>query len=183
MSAVYVMSSLVPTTLNNIDPRKLSVFPNYLVIYTLHHYDPQLLTGLIVLVYYSKSQQLRDFFKREWLEMFRYFKKEWGYIDSWYLQWSINCFQRQSCHFLNGLTPASFFVYFPFSHQVEWNSDRLDMSRTLNLLDQHSCQFRCWTARWQKKRQWYKVEIVWVQLMTNSKKSHKITLFFNNVSV
>ena len=40
-------------------------------------------------------------------------------------------------HFLIWANPGLFFVYFPFSHQVESNSDRTDPSRPLYPLDHH----------------------------------------------
>ena len=74
LSVLFILSSMTPVLVNNMDPRKIDIFPNYLLIYAMHHYNPQLLIGLVVLMYYLKSPQLWEFYKREWIDIFHFIR-------------------------------------------------------------------------------------------------------------
>ena len=71
MVFLLIISSIVPAEINIMDPRQLATYPNYLLIYAMHHYNPQLLAILVTIMYYSKSPQLVNFHKRLWTEFFR----------------------------------------------------------------------------------------------------------------
>ena len=78
MTAVFILSAIIPTRINNIDPRNLTMFPDYLLVHALDHYLPQLMVCHVVMMYYYKTPQLRDFYKREWLDFFDSLKRKWG---------------------------------------------------------------------------------------------------------
>jgi hypothetical protein len=75
----YVISGILPAMINGVEPAKLNVYPNYLLVY-LH----QLIVGqccilTVVLIFYSKRPKLRNFHKRQCEEVIDSVKNWFGF--------------------------------------------------------------------------------------------------------
>ena len=58
--SLICVSLVVPTLLNRLEPLELDQYPNYLMLYFMHHYIPQLNLTLILISYLYKTASLRN---------------------------------------------------------------------------------------------------------------------------
>jgi len=60
ISSLICVSLIVPALLNTLEPPELDEYPNYLLLYVLHHYLTQLNLIVIVTAYFYKNMSLRS---------------------------------------------------------------------------------------------------------------------------
>ncbi len=56
---IFLLSMLPANLVNEMDPVETSSFPNYLYIYFMHLVVPVLMADLVILLYFSRNEQLR----------------------------------------------------------------------------------------------------------------------------
>jgi len=71
---MVAVSGYRPVVINSIDPAKISTYPNYLWVYMHHHITGNVIQILVLIIYFSKHQQLRNNLKQTCLEVFEFAK-------------------------------------------------------------------------------------------------------------
>ena len=72
---IFTLHSKYPNAVHDYFWSFLPILPNHPLIYAVHHYNPQLLSSLVVVMYYNNSPQLIDFYKTRWTEFYHMPKK------------------------------------------------------------------------------------------------------------
>jgi hypothetical protein len=55
----------VDVFINNLDPKAINEYPNYLFIYWTHSYGPAIFGGIVPIIYYTRNRPLREAVFRE----------------------------------------------------------------------------------------------------------------------
>jgi hypothetical protein len=72
---MVAVSGYTPVIINSIDPAEISVYPNYLWVYMHHHITGNVIQILVLIIYFSKHQQLRNNLKQTSQDVFDFAKR------------------------------------------------------------------------------------------------------------
>ena len=64
------LSGITPGVVNKIGPYKIDLYPNYLWVYTHHHFTAALAQILALLMSYQRRANLRAFVQRQFIQVF-----------------------------------------------------------------------------------------------------------------
>jgi hypothetical protein len=72
---MVTVSGYTPIIINSINPAKINIYPNYLWVYMHHHITAQVIEFLIMFIYFSKHELLRQNLRQAGLEAVQFIKQ------------------------------------------------------------------------------------------------------------
>ena len=77
---LVLLFSYIPTKMNFSEAEDLDSYPNYILVYTLHHYLPQIIISSVTLTFFQKKTSMR---KKVWSKIKEVFHLGWSGSQHW----------------------------------------------------------------------------------------------------
>jgi hypothetical protein len=71
---LVAITGYAPIVISSTDPTKIGIYPNYLWVYLHHHITGNVIQNFVLIIYFSKHQQLRSNLKQTGLEVIEFVK-------------------------------------------------------------------------------------------------------------